>query len=93
MNWQLVITWNGGESSSPAVNVAPNEAWRVADDSGSYTFVPDDDTIPARGESVVTNGELVLVDISVISDGKPVVVMPLPSGMCAALALKASDAR
>ena len=87
MTWQLVITWNEGESSSPAVEVAPNEGWRIADRFGEYVLVRDDDVIPARGETVVCNDAYVLVDLFVTSGDTPVVEMPLPSGMCAALKL------
>jgi len=92
MTWQLVITWNEGESSSPAVDVAPNQGWRVADRFGEYVLVRDGDIIPARGETVVTNDAYVLLDLFVTSGGNPVVEMSLPSGMSAALALKANEA-
>ena len=90
MTWQLVITWNEGQSTSPVVDVAPNEGWRVADRFGEYVLVRDEDVVPSPGEFVVSNDAYVLVDLFVTSRGEPVVEMPLPSGMCAALALKAT---
>ena len=90
MTWQLILSWNGGKSSSPAVDAAPDEAWRVAEQSNTYTLVRDTDTIPAPGQIFVTNGVLALVDLAVVVDGKAVVGMPLPSGMLATLVLKSA---
>lgn len=90
MSPQLVLSWNGGKSTSPAVDAAPNEAWRVAVQSDTYILVRDSDLIPAPGETLVTNDVLALVDLAVTVDGKPVVGMPLPSGKLAALVLKSA---
>lgn len=88
MNWQIVITWNDGETSSPAIAASPNQAWQVADRSGTYTLERDDDAMPPPGETIVTNDVLATFLLEVTMDGQPAIAVPLASSMRVALALR-----
>jgi hypothetical protein len=87
MNWKLFFIWNDGQSISPAVSVAPDQGWRVAAQDGSYVLVVDDNLRPVPGETIVANDEFISVYLIVTTDMTPLAVMPLPTGMCATLAL------
>lgn len=87
VNCQLIIAWNDGLSSSPAVDIAPDQGWRVAEDSGSYVLVRDEDVKPVPGETLVVNGVFVAFVLIVNVIGAPVVVTSLPASESAALAL------
>lgn len=90
MNWKLFFIWNDGQSISPAVSVAPDQGWRVAQQDGSYVLVEDNELRPVAGETLVANDEFISVQLIVTTDMTPIAVMPLPTGMWATLVLDVS---